>query len=187
MNGLRGVQRACMEIDLDQALTRSAMLAEVLDRIGSAVPDGEPGVFRYRRTTKTHMDISPSLIPSDAIRKLHSVVRGDANRDSLWSRPETSPLILDPTSIRERFYRDQRGVQVLTAWIAEGSGTPKFLAAVNELLDEDGDVEPLITGLINTSALLATIAAKALGTSPEGLVGGLLDSYGPFEQPIPNE
>ena len=188
MNGIRDVHKACAEIDLNQAIAQSDMLAEVLDRIESNAPDGEPGVFRYRRTTETHMDISPSLIPSDAIRALHSVARGDMSRDSLWSTPDdTLPLAFDPATIRERFHRDHRGVQVLTAWMSEGGGTPRFLAAVNRLIAEDGDVQPLITGLINTSALLATVAAGALGTSPEGLVGGLLDSYGPFDQPIPSE
>jgi hypothetical protein len=71
--------------------------------------------------------------------------------------------------------------------MSDGGGTPGFLAAVNRLIAEDGDVQPLITGLINTSVLLATVAAGALGTSPEGLVGGLLDRYGPFDQPIPDE
>ena len=37
------------------------------------------------------------------------------------------------------------------------------------------------------SALLANLAAGAFGTSPEGLVGGLLDIYGPFDLPIPAE
>ncbi|MDF2758783.1 MAG: hypothetical protein K0S99_1415 [Thermomicrobiales bacterium] len=188
MNGIRDVHKACAEIDLDQALARSAMLAEVLDRIESTAPDGEPGVFHSRRTTGTHMDITPSLIPSDAVRKLHSVVRGDANRASLWSRPhDTSPLPLDPTTIRERFHRDQRGVQVLTAWMSEGGGTPRVVEVVNKLIAEDGDIQPLITGLINTSALLATVAAGALGTSPQGLVGSLLDRYGPFGQSISDE
>lgn len=78
-----------------------------------------------------------------------------------------------------------RGVQALTAWITEGGGTPKFFATANNLIAEDGAVEPLITGLINVSALLANVAAGAIGTSPEGPVGGLLGVYGPFDQPIP--
>jgi hypothetical protein len=65
--------------------------------------------------------------------------------------------------------------------MTEGSGTPQFFAAVNNLIAEDRAVEPLITGLINVSGLLANVAARATGTSPEGLVGGLLDVYGPFD------
>ena len=69
--------------------------------------------------------------------------------------------------------------------MAEGSGTSQFFAAVNKLIAPDGDIEPLITGLINVSGLLASVPAGAIGTSPEGLVGGLLDIYGPFDQPLP--
>jgi hypothetical protein len=36
MNGIRDVHKACAEIDLDQALAQSVMLARVLDRIESA-------------------------------------------------------------------------------------------------------------------------------------------------------
>ena len=186
MNGIRNAHQACAEIDLDQALAQSAMLEGVLDRIESTGAEGQPAVFRYRRTTATHLDISPRLIPSDGIRTLRSVVQGETSRDSLWStRDDSMPLPFDPTTIRERFHRDHRGVQVLTAWMSEGGGTPQFFAAVNKLIAEDGDIEPLITGLINVSTLLAALTAGAIGTSPEGLVGGLLDHYGPFDQPIP--
>jgi hypothetical protein len=117
---------------------------------------------------------------------LQSVARGHASRDSFWTTPDDSSLLpFDPATIREQFHRDHRGVQVLTAWMSEGGGTPEFVAAVNNLIAEDGDIEPLITGLINVSALLANVAAGAIGTSPEGLAGGLLDMYGPFDQPMP--
>jgi hypothetical protein len=186
MNGIRDVHKACAEIDLDHALAQSAVLARALDCIESAGPEGEPAVFRYRRVTNTYMDISPRLIPSDAIRTLQSVARGDTSRDSLWSATKDSPTLpLDPTTIREWFHRDSRGVQALTVWMSDGDGKPRFAAAVNKFIAEDGSIEPLITGLTNVSTLLAGIAAAALGTSPEGLVGGLLDIYGPFDQPIP--
>jgi hypothetical protein len=52
-------------------------------------------------------------------------------------------------------------------------------------MDAETDADQLITGLTNVSTLLAALAAGALGTSPEGLIGGPLDIYGPFDQPIP--
>jgi hypothetical protein len=189
MNGIRDVHKACAEIDLDQALEQSAVLVGVLDRIESAGSVGQPAVFRSRRVDEAHRQISPRPIPSDAVRILQSVVRGDVSRDSLWSTDDDDslPLPFDPATIREQFHRDQRGVQVLTAWISQGGGTSDFFAAVNRLIAEDGDIEPLITGLINVSALLSSVAAGAIGTSPEGLVGGLLDHYGPFDQPVTDE
>jgi hypothetical protein len=52
--------------------------------------------------------------------------------------------------------------------MTEGSGTPQFFAAVNNLIAEDRAVEPLITGLINVSGLLANVAACAIGLRPKG-------------------
>jgi hypothetical protein len=69
--------------------------------------------------------------------------------------------------------------------MSEGGGTPKFSETVNNMIVKDRNIEPLITGLINVSGLLANVAAGAIGTSPEGVVGGLLDIHGPFDQPIP--
>jgi hypothetical protein len=188
MTGIRDVHKVCAEIDLDQALEQSAMLAGVLDRIETAGFEGHPAAFHQRRVTDTYRNISPRLIPSSAVQTLQSLAQGDTSRDSLWTTPEDAlPLPFDPATIREHFHRDQRGVQVLTAWMSGGGRTPEFIAVVNKLIAEDGDIEPLISGLINVSAVLANVAAGAIGTSPEGLVGGLLDTYGPFDQPIPDE
>lgn len=88
-----------------------------------------------------------------------------------------------PVTIRERFHRDNRGVQVLSAWLAEKGGSPAFFRMVNQIITEDQNIEPLITGLINVSALLAHMTAGALGASAEGLIAGLLDIYGEFDRP----
>jgi hypothetical protein len=48
---------------------------------------------------------------------------------------------------------------------------------VNHLISEDQSIEPVLTGLINTTALLAHMAAGALGTNVEALISGILDLY----------
>lgn len=52
---------------------------------------------------------------------------------------------------------------------------------VNEMLHEDRGIEPLVTGLVNVSVLLAHMTAGALGATAEGLVAGLLTIYGEYE------
>jgi hypothetical protein len=185
MDGIRDVQRACAEIAFDDALAQSVVLPAVLERIESTGSEGHPAVFRHRRRSATNIEVSPTLIPSEGVRILQSVASGDTDRESLWATPDDpEPLPLDPETIRKQFHRGSRGVQALTAWMTEGGGTPKFSATVNSIIVEDRNIEPLITGLINVSGLLANVAAGAIGTSPEGVVGGLLDIYGPFDQPI---
>jgi len=186
MDGIRDVQRACAEIALDDAVSKPAVLVGVLERIKSTGAEGHPAVFRYRRDTLTHVEISPSLILAESVRILQSVASGDTDRETLWATPaKPEPLPLDPETIRKQFHRGSRGVQALATWMTEGGGTPKFSATVNSIIVEDRNIEPLITGLINVSGLLANVAAGAIGTSREGVVGGLLDIYGPFDQPMP--
>jgi hypothetical protein len=58
---------------------------------------------------------------------------------------------------------------------------------VNVIITEDQSIEPLITGLIRVSTLLAHMTATALGTTAEGLVAGILDVYGQFDKPADGE
>jgi hypothetical protein len=76
MDGIRDVQRACAEIALDAALAHSALLAGVLERIESTGSEGAPALFRHRRLSATNIELSPSVIPAEAVRILQSVACG---------------------------------------------------------------------------------------------------------------
>jgi hypothetical protein len=54
---------------------------------------------------------------------------------------------------------------------------------VKEFLREDKGIEPVLTGLINASILLAHRAAGSLGTTAEALVAGILDQYSQVDEP----
>lgn len=184
MDGLREVHRACTDLGVDEALERCGEVVAAVERIQAIETDGFPAVFRYRADLRDVLQIRPTRIPVDAARKLLAVRSGKARREILWSEPSVrSPLPFDPASIRDRFHRDNRGVQVLSAWLTEKGGSPAFFRTVNQIIAEDQNIEPLITGLINVSAVLAQMTAGALGASAEGLVAGLLDIYGEFDRP----
>jgi hypothetical protein len=184
MTGLRSIHRVCAEIELEQALQHARSLVNALDRIEATAAKGQPALFRCTGDPRVSLQITPQLLQAGAVRNLQSVLEGKIDSESLWATPENPPpLPLDPTTIRERFHRDNRGVQVITAWLSEGGGTPNFLRVVNDLMREDGSYEPVLTGLVNISALLAHMAATALGVSAKGLIAGLLDIYGQFDQP----
>jgi hypothetical protein len=189
MEGLREVYRELLDIRLSEALNHCMVLDRALARIEETGASGHPAVFRYRgEPWRESSQITPRLLPAEAIRQLARVAQGSATRESLLTNSEEqSPPMFDPATVREQFHRDNRGVQVLSAWLAEKSGTPAFFDAVNTIIAEDQDVEPLITGLINVSALLAHMTAAAIGTTAEGLVAGLLDVYGQFDQPADEE
>jgi hypothetical protein len=65
----------------------------------------------------------------------------------------------------------------MSLWQAEGGGTIAFFSAVNSMIQEDGGVDLLLTGMFNMTAILMHMTAAALGVRPDGLLGGLLDVY----------
>jgi hypothetical protein len=177
MTGIRAVNRACLEIDLDEALAKVPTVAAALDRLEDV--KGEPTLFRYARNEMGGFRIVPQAMQARAVRTLCAVAEGTASRESLWAvnDREPAPLPLDPTAVREMFHRDSRGVQIITAWLQEGGGTPRFFDLVNQFIRDDKGIEPVLTGLINTTTMFAHITAGALGTTAEALIAGVLDRY----------
>jgi hypothetical protein len=189
MEGLRDVYRELLDIRLSEALRRCMVLERALTRIEDTGASGHPAVFRYRgEFWREPSQFTPTILPAEAIRQLAGVAHGSATWESLWKESEERPPpMFDPATVRERFHRDNRGVQVLSTWLAEKGGTPAFFDAVNTIIAEDQGTEPLITGLINVSALLVHMTAAAIGATAEGLVAGLLDVYGQFDSPADGE
>ena len=181
MEGLRDIHRACTEIELDQALKANDEVVRAIRRIESLDAEGNPALFRYTGDLRGTLDITPRVIPAEAASKLSAVTSGSATRESLWSKQdERPPPRFDPATVRERFHHDSRGVQVLSAWFAEGGASPRFFRVVNKIIADDHGIQPLLTGLVNASVLLAHMTAGALGASAEGLVAGMLNIYGQF-------
>jgi hypothetical protein len=177
MVGLRDINRVCQEIDLDKALASAPIIATALSRLEGL--EGEPMLFRYQES-REGIKITPRPLYASSVGQLQAVNEGRAARQSLWrlgERPPPPPLPLDPAVVRSEFHRDSRGVQIVSAWLQEGGGTPRFFDAVNQLLEEDQGIEPVLTGLINTTVLFAHMTAGALGTTAEALIGGILDRY----------
>lgn len=69
--------------------------------------------------------------------------------------------------------RTERAVHVVSVWAEEGGGTPRFFETVNDILQQDGKVEPLLTGLINLSSMLVSMVSTLLGRTPQVILGGL--------------
>jgi hypothetical protein len=187
MEGLRDVYRELLEIRLSEALKRCAVLEQALDRIEATGQSEHPAVFRYQGDFSGRSSISPKILPAESIRQLVTVANGSTTRESLFQSEERPVPKLDPARIRQNFHRDSRGVQVLSTFLAEKGESPKFIETVNSIIAADGGIDPLIGGLINVSAICAHMAAAAIGATAEGLVAGLLDVYGQFDQPADGE
>jgi hypothetical protein len=183
MEGLRDIYRELLDIRLSEALSDIQTLVRALDRVEATGDSGHPALFRYRGDFSGPSEITPTILRPEAIRQLAEVADGSVTRDSLFMTEVQQPPRFDPATVRQRFHRDNRGVQVLSTWLAEKGASPGFVDSINTIISEDQSIEPLVTGLIQVSVLFAHMAAASLGATTEGFVAGLLDVYGQFDQP----
>lgn len=179
MEQIREVDRLAVEMLLEEGLSCVADLRDSLDRL-PADEAGQPTLFRLTVGPDDHVrTIIPTLLSAKAVDQYERVADGQLRIQDLYSTPEPpAPPSFDPATVRERFRRENRGVQALSLWQAEGGGTTAFQEGVNAIVREDGTPEPLITGLINVSGTLLHMTAAVLGVESAGLLGGLLDIYG---------
>jgi len=183
MQGLRDVYLALVDIRISEALSHCAVLERALTRIEETGYPGHPTVFRYQGDIVNKFDFTPTMFSAEAVRKLAQVASGSVPRKSLFKEPEEQAPTLDPTRVRQQLQADNRGVQILSIWLAEKGASRAFIDAVNRIIAEDRSIQPLIAGVLNTSVLLAHMTAGAIGTTAQGLVAGLLDAYGRFDEP----
>ncbi|WP_327324572.1 hypothetical protein OG735_20120 [Streptomyces sp. NBC_01210] len=119
--------------------------------------------------------ISPTPVPIDSLTK---VMRVDPAGDVLAPfRAVPGNTSVQPRTISAHYeQRLGRGTTVLGAWLRENGASNEFHRIANALIQEDGGVEPVITGLTVVGANALLMAASAMGTRPEAILH-LLGSY----------
>lgn len=184
MNELRDIDRLLLEVSVAEGARTISAAREALSLL-SAPP--EAGLCLFQFTTadpgviKTISTTTPVSV--QAVEQYERIASGEVQVGDLYQTVDPPPPpSFDPATVREEFRRDNRAVQVMSLWQAEGGGTPAFVAAVNRIMQQDRSVEPLITGLLRMTAVLLHMSAATLGVEPSGLLGGLLDIYGAQHQ-----
>lgn len=186
MEGLGTVYEAVLDIQVDDVLAQCDCLTDALNLIDGTDVTGTPAVFRahWNEAKRQVSNVSPRVMPREVIVALAAVAEGSMRRSDLIALPpEQEQLSLDPTTVRQRFHRDSRGVEILSLWLNEKGATPAFSAAINRIIAEDQSIDPLISGLIYCSVVFAHMASSTLGATTEGLIAGLLDVYTQYDEP----
>jgi len=179
MDQLRAIDRLLLEIALAEGARTITDLREALSLLPAEV-GGLPALFRFTvMESGLITTVSPTPISVNAIERYERVASGEIRVSDLFvaAQPPRTPSIFDPATVRERFRRDNRAVQAMSLFLEEGGGTPAFQAGVNQMVQHDQTVEPLITGFVNMSAVLLHMTAAVLGVESRGLLGRLLDIY----------
>lgn len=167
------IMETITRIDIREAVAAVSAFAPYMERI--AALDGYPCLLRMT----PGFNVSPMPIPVDTLIRL-----GQVNADGDVLAPFRSETHPPPTGrpAMSAHYRDRlgRGVSILTTWLTENGATDTFHQVANDIVQQDGAAEPTITGLTVVGANALTMAAEAMGTSPDSILG-LLASYGQQE------
>jgi hypothetical protein len=185
MEELRQLAHELLLVDIADAADSVGQLEDALKRLGP-VPDAyHPSLIRGLAASDGSMvSVTPAPINRELVTRLSQIAAGTEEPEDLISESEKPVLPtfnLDPQTVVARLTAESRGVQLMAAFMEEGSGTPAFVDLVNSVIASDGGVQPLVDGLINVSAVLLYMTAGALGAEPKGLLNGLREHYRPPE------
>jgi hypothetical protein len=172
MPQLWNIMLTVIRTDLKEALSSlDTVLTYIRKMTGSS---GQPCLLQMIPNDIGGYAISPIPLPMEVITRLESV---DPNGDVLapFLRMEPSVRPGPPPMSPEGRYRMKRGSLVLSARLHEGGPSQAFVELVNRLIAEDGDIEPVVTGLVTVGITLAYTAAMAMNTTPESILASFAE------------
>ncbi len=170
MGWLARIEEAVFRIDLNHALAQWPVVEEALDRLGDV--EGAPTLFEFTIENDTVRNISMVKLPSDrsAVADLMSAEDPIALLRERAMKERKLPVIA-----ASRARTDRTGALAIGKWVDEGGSTQAFIDYVNDIIERDQDVQPLVIGVVNCCVVLLHMASIALGRSSESIIGGILE------------
>jgi hypothetical protein len=173
MEALRTLAQEVLRIDIEYALEGVPTIRDALNRL-----EGRPGrralmVFTPNRDGTVRFNFA-YLPDEESFARIEALVGSSDDLLKIINPAKVGPPL--PPRSSDQQHRDKRGIAVMSAWLQEGGGTPKFFEIVNDLLREDGDIEPVLSGLVNLSGVALAMAAAAVGSTPAMILGSMASS-----------
>lgn len=176
MAHLTALHRLVMQNDIKLAASTVGALEEAAARLPEA--EGTPTLFRIRSASDgEQIDTEVQSLQTLAIRSLRPVADGIVDPLSIIRPVEPVSTTIDADTLRAQLHPNSRGVQAISAWLAEDPPGKAFDVAINKIIDDDGDPSDLVIGLINVSALLLHMTALSIGADSKRLLASLYTDY----------
>lgn len=175
MDRLTALHLLAVEIDIRRAASTIEVVAEAVARL----PDepGVPTLFKIRGdAAEIHLDGVESLQVA-AVEGLRPVADGTVDPSTMVRIAEPDRSAIDPAMLRDQLHPNNRGVQAISAFIAEDAPGQAFVDEINRIIIEDDGPDDLITGLATVSGLLLNLSALTMGVDAKGLLGTLHSEY----------
>lgn len=176
MTGLREVEDELLRIAVVRCRTVRTPLEAALSRIEGA---GNPAVFGIPpQAADTDLqddapvkssDLKVATLPPAGI--LTAVDLALAAPDPLTALRAEGRSPQRPVFSAEQNRANARAAAMISTFREFGGEGPEIADAINRIIQEDGSISPLISGLVNISAVMLHMASEALGSSPQSLLG----------------
>ena len=174
MDRLREIDSLLLDIVIEGGARTIGDVREAASLLPADV-EGIPNLFRFIADEHHRItSITPTPFALGMVEEYEQISSGLSEPSDWHGPPQIEMPVIDPEMIR----RDSRAVDGMTVFHAGGMNQ-EFYDWVRRVVDADGGVEPMLTGMFHMSAVLMYMTATAIGTDPLGLLGGLLDLYEP--------
>ncbi|MGK5692819.1 hypothetical protein ACSNOJ_07850 [Streptomyces sp. URMC 128] len=168
MEGYASIEEQMLRIIIRRCVVVSPLLLDTL-RSGD-IGDGNPAVFRISGEGGGDQPIDFSIRAMPSAFALEKVMSASGNADPLDS------LRVQESSLPPRMPTSGKRASAVLSSFFVGGGSQAASETVNRILQEDGEIGPLISDLINISTVLTSMLSQIMGASPHALLGKLGDS-----------
>jgi hypothetical protein len=165
MPHFRELMKCGTGIDLRRAKRSAASIENLIERTGAA-EDQDIALVQITPKNGGGYFISPLPIPAQMVRQLATSDEASFSWIFEHERLEDAATLDSGTA-----YRLKRGAAVVASWLESGGGSVGFFETINRLVNEDeGNPEPVITGVLNVAASSLNTAALVLNTPVESIL-----------------
>ena len=165
MRGFQAIERCALGSLVEKCVDVLPLLREGIKRVGAT--SGFPAIFSFRESDGLEMSFK-SFPRSEDLERIQLLATSN-DKSELLSGPEGQEFDRKP----EQDHAESEAIAVITAWLDDGPGE-RLDEYIGEILQGDGDPSLLICGLVNISSYLLMTLNKALGGTPQSILGGLV-------------
>ena len=169
MRGFREIEDEALAILIERCGDALATLRQGILRAAVATNDGHAAIFQLPNRNGDGEMAWQSFPTGTALDRLQHAIEANTPVSAL-RQPMVNPLSERPPEAR---HAEAQAAAVIGAWLEFGPGSDVD-ETINNVLSEDGDVSPLVAGLVNLSAYLLSMLSISLGTTPQAMLGGFV-------------
>jgi hypothetical protein len=167
MEGFEQIEQVVLHLLMKRCAVFIESMRHGILRVKSIITRGHPAVFQLP-SKRNRGFLWQTFPPLSSLRQLEFALQ-QPDPVAAVRRPPEQATVHRPGQA----HAENQAAAVLGVWLEYGPGA-ELTAAVNRVIDDDQEITPLVSGLVNISAQLLEMLSQSLGTSSKALLGGFV-------------